>query len=127
MKKELTRINKSVKLSQMQATVITWILMVVMIVAFMILGCTSCTSSKNVTNQTMEYAMDTIVNKQFIDSVCVADTLASFPNEWIYSPMRSYEEKKDISTYGWMKSSNWTFYRIIKDGDNYRITKRIMK
>lgn len=115
------------ELSQLQATVITWILMVVMIVAFMILGCTSCSTPKATTNQTMEYAMDTIVNKEFIDSVCVADTLASFPNEWIYSPMRSYEEKKDISTYGWMKSSNWTFYRIIKDGDSYRITKRIMK
>lgn len=118
MKKELT---------QMQATVITWLLMVAMIVAFMILGCTSCSTLKNVSNQSMEYTMDTIVSREFVDSVCVADTLASFPNEWIYSPMRSYEEKKDISTYGWMKSSNWTFYRIIKEGDKYRITKRIIK
>lgn len=115
------------ELSQMQPTVITWILMVVMIVLFMILGCTSCSTSKNMNNQAMEYAMDTIVNKQFIDSVCVTDTLASFPSEWIYTPIRSYEEKKDISTYGWIKSTNWTFYRIIKDGDSYRITKRIIK
>lgn len=118
MKKEMT---------QLQATVITWILMVVMIVAFMILGCTSCSAPKQVTS-TMQYETDTIVDRAYIDSVCLADTLAKYPSQWVYSPMRSYEDKKDISTYGWMKSSDWTFYRVIQKTDStFRFTKRTVK
>ena len=70
-------------LTQMQATVITWILMIVMILSFFFM---SCGSSKQVTNTTMQYELDTIVNRHFIDSVCVADTLARYPVEWIYTP-----------------------------------------
>lgn len=116
------------ELSQMQATVITWILMIIMIVAFLFLG--SCNTSKQVQdNTTMEYSLDTIgVSRQFIDSVCLADTLGHYPVEWTYSPMRGYESKKDISTYSWMKSSNWAFYRVIKYEDGtYRLTKRSIK
>lgn len=115
------------ELSQIQATVITWFLMIVMIVAFLFLG--SCNSSRQVESTTMEYSLDTIgVSRQFIDSVCLADTLGHYPIEWTYSPMRGYETNKDISTYGWMKSSNWTFYRIIKYEDStYRLTKRSIK
>lgn len=118
MKKELT---------QMQATVIAWILMALMIVIFMILGCTSCSSPRQVTSD-MQYETDTIVNRAYIDSVCISDTLAQYPREWVYSPMRSYEDKTDISTYGWMKSSNWTFYRVIQKSDStFRFTKRTVK
>ena len=113
--------------NEVRATIAAWVLMATMILSFIILGLTGCGTPKNTQLQDMEYAMDTVVNREFIDSVCVADTLAEFPMQWVYSPMRSYEDKKDISTYGWMKSSNWTFYRVIVDGDKYRITKRIMK
>ena len=88
----------------------------------------SCSSPKQVDNTTMQYELDTLVDRHFIDSVCIADTLATYPVEWVYSPMRGYESKKDISTYGWMKSSNWTFYRIIKYEDGtYRLTKRTIR
>lgn len=118
MKKELT---------QMQATIITWILMVVMIVSFMLLVCISCSAPKQTTSD-MQYGTDTIVTRAYIDSVCLADTLAQYPREWVYSPMRSYEDKTDISTYGWMKSSNWTFYRVIQKSDStFRFTKRTVK
>jgi len=112
------------ELSQMQATIITWIIMILLIVSFFFIG---CSSPRETVNETMQYDLDTIVDRRFIDSVCIADTLAIYPVQWVYSPMRSYETKKDISTYGWMKSSNWTFYRIIKDGDKYRLTKRSMR
>ena len=36
----------------------------------------SCGSSKQVDNTTMQYELDTIVDRHFIDSVCIADTLA---------------------------------------------------
>lgn len=112
-------------LTQMQATVITWMIMIAMILSFFFM---SCSSPKQVDNTTMQYELDTLVDRHFIDSVCVADTLARYPVEWIYSPMRGYDTKKDISTYGWMKSSNWTFYRIIKYEDGtYRLTKRTIK
>lgn len=116
------------ELSQMQATVITWVLMVVMILSFLFLA--SCNTSRQSQDETtMEYALDTTgVSREFIDSICKADTLGVYPIEWTYSPMRGYETKKDISTYGWMKSSNWTFYRIIKyEDDTYRLTKRSIK
>lgn len=116
MKKELT---------QIQATVITWILMVIMIVSFIFLG--ACSSPKQVTSS-MQYDADTIVSRAYIDSVCLADTLAIYPSQWVYSPMRSYDTKEDISTYGWMKSSNWTFYRIIQKSDStFRFTKRTVR
>ena len=112
-------------LTQMQATVITWILMFAIILSFFFM---SCGTPKEIDNTTMQYELDTIVDCHFIDSVCIADTLAIYPVEWVYSPMRGYESKKDISTYGWMKSSNWTFYRIIKYEDGtYRLTKRTIQ
>ena len=112
-------------LTQMQATVITWILMFGIILSFFFM---SCGSSKQVDNTTMQYELDTIVDRRFIDSVCIADTLAIYPVEWVYSPMKGYESKKDISTYSWMKSSNWAFYRIIKYEDGtYRLTKRTIR
>lgn len=115
------------ELSQMQATVITWVLMALMIVCFLFLG--SCNTSRHMQDETtMEYALDTVVDRHFIDSVCIADTLAVYPVQWVYSPMRGYESNKDISTYGWMKSSNWTFYRVIEyDDGTYRLTKRVVK
>lgn len=114
------------RLTQIQATIITWILMILMILSFFFI---SCTPSRNVQNDntTMEYALDTIVDRKFVDSLCIADTLGTYPIQWTYSPMRSYETKKDISTYGWMKSSNWTFYRVIKNGNRYRVTKRSLR
>ena len=98
-------------LTQMQATVITWILMFAIILSFFFM---SCGAPKEIDNTTMQYELDTIVDRHFIDSVCIADTLAIYPLEWVYSPMRGYESKKDISTYWWMKSSNRAFYRINK-------------
>ena len=112
-------------LTQMQATVITWILMFVIILSFFFM---SCSTPKEIDNTTMQYELDTVVDRHFIDSVCIADTLAIYPVEWIYSPMRGYESKKDISTYSWMKSSNRAFYRIIKCEDGtYRLTKRTIR
>ena len=112
-------------LTQMQATVITWILMFGIILSFFFM---SCGTPKEIYNTTMQYELDTIVDRHFIDSVCIADTLAIYPVEWIYSPMRGYESKKDISTYSWMKSSNRAFYRIIKCEDGtYRLTKRTIR
>ena len=112
-------------LTQMQATVITWILMFAIILSFFFM---SCGTSKEIGNTTMQYELDTIVDRHFIDSVCIADTLAIYPVEWVYSPMRGYESKKDISTYSWMKSSNRAFYRIIKCEDGtYRFTKRTIR
>ena len=88
----------------------------------------SCGAQKEIDNTTMQYELDTIVDRHFIDSVCIADTLARYPVEWVYSPMRGYESKKDISTYSWMKSSNRAFYRIIKCEDGtYRLTKRTIR
>lgn len=87
-----------------------------------------CTPSKVANINTMEYACDTIVGIEYIDSVCIADTLGIYPKEWIYTPMRSYDNNKNISTYGWLKASNWTFYRIIpQDSINFRFTKRVIK
>ena len=112
-------------LTQMQATVITWILMFAIILSFFFM---SCGTPKQICNTTLQYELDTIVHRHFIHSVCIADTLAIYPVEWVYSPMKGYESKKDISTYGWMKSSNWTFYRIIKYEDGtYRLTKRTIR
>lgn len=101
---------------------------VMSIVMCMVLSFISCNTNKSVQNDySMEYALDTIVDIHYIDSVCVADTLANYPDNWVWSPLRGYETKKDISVYGYMKASNWTFYRIIKEDDKYRLTKRIMK
>lgn len=119
MKRNLTH------LTQIRAILIIWILYFIMILSFFFI---SCGSLKQVDNTTMQYELDTIVDRHFIDSVCIADTLARYPIEWVYSPMRGYESKKDISTYGWMKSSNWVFYRIIKYEDGtYRLTKRTIR
>lgn len=116
------------EISLFRATIITWVLLVLMIGIMTIIGLSSCTSTKTIDNTTMQYELDTIVNRKFIDSVCIADTLAIYPSQWVYSPMRGYESKKDISTYGWMKSSNWTFYRIVQYEDgSYRLTKRTIK
>lgn len=113
------------KCEQLKFILSSWALMIILII--LLLFCGSCnTTSQMQTNITMEYSIDTVgVSKQFIDSVCIADTLGAYPSEWTYSPMRGYESKKDISTYGWLKSSNLTFYRIIKYEDGtYRLTKR---
>lgn len=110
-----------------KATILTWLLMIMMVVTFFVVS--SCGTNKTVADNTvMEYALDTVVDRHFVDSICTADTLGVYPVQWVYSPMRGYDSKKDISTYGWMKSSNWTFYRIIKyDDGSYRLTKRVVR
>lgn len=52
----------------MQATVITWILMITMILSFFFMP---CSSPKQVDNTTMQYELDTLVDRHFIDSVYV--------------------------------------------------------
>ena len=76
-------------LTQMQATVITWILMFAIILSFFFI---SCGTPKEIDNTTMQYELDTIVDRHFIDSVCIADTLAIYPVEWVYSPMMCWRK-----------------------------------
>lgn len=98
---------------------------------YCVLSFFSCKTNNIVQNtstyNSMEYALDTIVDKHYVDSVCIADTLGPYPDAWVWAPLEGYETKKDISIYGYMKSSNWTFYRVIRDGDKYRLTKRTIK
>lgn len=117
------------ELSQLKATIIVYALIIIMVISFIVLG---CNTTKNTIDspqyKDMYYVMDTTgVSKNFVDSICEADTLGEYPSEWTYTPLRSDESRKDMSTYGWLKASNWTFYRVIKEGNKYRVTVRSIK
>lgn len=94
-----------------------------------ITGLSSCGSSKQVVDNTiMQYEFDTLVNKTFIDSVVVADTLAEYPDNWIYSPMVDYFTNKDVSTRIYYKDYQQSMYRIIEQENSlYQFSKRIKK
>lgn len=89
----------------------------------------SCKSSNNIVDNTiMQYEFDTIVNKQFVDSVIASDTLEFYPNEWIYSPLIDYTTNKNISTRTYYKEYQESVYKIIEENDSlYKFSKRVKK
>lgn len=94
---------------------------------------TNCGCSKQAIDNTadstiMQYEFDTLVNKTFIDSIVVTDTLAVYPDNWIYSPLVDYFTNKDVSTRIYYKDYQQSMYRIIEQENSlYQFSKRIKK
>lgn len=102
--------------------------MIMFLIGFM-LTIISCKTTNNVVDNTiMQYEFDTLVNKTFVDSVIIADTLGNYPDTWIYSPLLDYTTSKNVSTRTYYKEYQQSVYRIIEeDNDLYKFSKRVKK
>lgn len=90
----------------------------------------SCGTPKQVITNAgvMQYAIDTVVTIDFIDSVCSVDTINKYPVGWIYTPTIDYTTGHDISSRVYYKDWQQSTYRVIPIEDKkYRFTKRIVK
>lgn len=91
-----------------------------------------CCKTTNIENNiqpkmsNMQYIIDTIIYKGFIDSVCVADTIPSDHTQWMPLYQKDYETQFDATQWTYMKAYQTTVYTIqYKDNGKYRFTKRI--
>lgn len=101
------------------------ITMVVTIICLII----GCGTTRKVTNGGM-YGYTSVINRQQLDSICVADTLSIAFDGWIPLTFIDYEMNREMYKYMFIKSieeDNEIIYIVVPTDSLFKITKRITK
>ena len=71
--------------------------------------------------------IDTTFTKHQLDSLCIADTLSMNLDKWNSIWFLDYETNVVVYEYSYIKNINEDIlmYRVIQDGENYKIIKRL--
>ena len=101
----------------------------ILFIMFMVLF--SCGVKKKATETTppskMILLIDTTFTRHQLDSLCIADTLSMNFEKWNTIWFLDYETNVVVYEYSYIKNINEDIlmYRVIQDGENYKIIKRL--
>ena len=84
-------------------------------------------ASETLPTTKMIVLIDTTFTKHQLDSLCIADTLSTNFEKWNTIWFLDHETNTPIYEYSYIKNINEDIimYRVIQDGDNYKIIKRL--
>lgn len=103
----------------------------IIVFLFLVFFCYSCGTTKKVVEPEKPTKMlnliDTIFSRQQLDSLCVADTISLDLDTWMKITFVDYESNSAIIEYSYIKTihEDEILYRVIKDGENFKIIKRL--
>ena len=103
----------------------------IILILLTVILCFSCGTQKKTTElekpTKILFLIDNIFNQQQLDSLCIADTISPNLSTWMEVAFIDYETNSPIIEKMYIKFINEDeiVYRIIKEGENFKITKRL--
>jgi hypothetical protein len=98
-----------------------------LLVLTLLCGCGVKKKTMETTPTRMLILIDTTFTKAQLDSLCISDTLSMDLQNWNNVVFVDYETNQAIYEYLYIKNINEDvmMYRVIKEGDEYKIIKRL--